>query len=88
MCHVVISNHSQTYNEKEHLKEKYKRYSFRRKGTTGNVLLAKSYAPGNKKFKDKPDAKWNKGHGGNLRIKPPHPKLSIQFVKKKIKRKA
>lgn len=66
-------------------KEKYKRYSFRRKG---NVLLAKSYAPGNKKFKDKPDVKRNKGHGGNLKIKPPHPKLSVQFVKKKIKRKA
>lgn len=46
-------------------------------------MLVKSYAPGNKKFKNKPDAKRNKGHGGNLRARLPHPKLSFQLVKKK-----
>lgn len=59
----------------------------RRKETPENILLAKYYAPGNKKFKDKPDAKWKKGHGGNLRTRSPHTKLSFQLVKK-IKRKA
>lgn len=50
-------------------------------------MLVKSYAPGNKKFKDKSDAKQNKGHGGNLRARLHHPKLSFQLVgKKKIKR--
>lgn len=50
-------------------KEKYKMYHY-----TGKCNGAKSSAQGNKTFKEKPNAKWNKGSGDHRAT--PYPTVS------------
>lgn len=74
----------QFYNEKEQAEQgKIESDSLRRKGALGSIIeLAKSYAQGDQKFKEKPDPKWSKG-SGDLRAGP-HP-VKLPVCKKELK---
>ena len=64
-------------------KKKYKMHSFRRKRAPKKYNGLKSSDQGNKKFNEKPDAKWNKG-SGDLRARP-HP-AKLPTCEKELKK--
>lgn len=59
-----------------------------KRSTKKYFIGVKSYAPGDKKFKNKSDAKWNKGSGGNLRARhapPPPLQAKLPTCEEKLK---
>lgn len=68
----------QVYNEKEQVGEKeIQNVQLQKKGSTRKYNGAKSSAQGDKRFKEKPDAKWNKGSDNfRARLHPDKPLTS------------